>query len=260
MKKLSIFALFAAALLASCSSSDEPSLPSAEKLEKEAHIDFTYSRSLSSGFASATYKRSQYYLFDQSILTNGKWKYKDLTDYVGFSFSVPGVIVIQDGKAYTTYQMFSSSTGPTPIYYVWNALQYKRKDDKELCIASKFEVMEDGDGYKVTIGDATYELQGLTSTSFQLAHVSQYWGGESKQGGLFKEITVHEAVAHEGVAANVIEYETEKDLVKDIVEQARAEFGDVLDLNELYKGKVEYDEPSNYVIRLDDILKIYGVE
>lgn len=259
MKKFAFFAALAGMLVASCSS-DEPAVPSAEKLEKDASIDLTYSRSLSEGFSSATYKLSQWYLFDQNPLTKGKWVNKDLNGYLGFSFTVPSTIAIQNGKAYTTYNMFSSSIGPAPICYVWQALQYVNKDNKTLCIARHFEVVDDSDGYSVVIGDDTYELQGLTKDSFQLAYISNYFGGASGEGGLFKEITIHKAVAHEEISSNVLEYESEKELVKDIVEKARTQFGDILDLNELYKGKVEFDDPGQYVINLDDILKYYGVE
>lgn len=260
MEKLSLLSVLLATMLIVSCSSDEPSIPSTEKLESEATIDMAFSRSLTDGFTSATYELSEAYLFDQSILTNGNWVYVDLSDLAGHSIKAPSTIVIQDGKAHTTYSMFSSATGPTLIGSVWNALQYSKSEKKTLCLARKFELVESGGKFNVIIGNETFELQGLTKDSFQLAHISKYLGGESKQGGMHKEITIHRAVSHEDVSTNVVEYETETELIRDVVAQAKARFGNTLDLNELYKGFVIYDNPERYIINLDDVLKYYGIE
>lgn len=260
MEKLSLLSVLSAALLLASCSSDEPSIPSVEKLESEATIDMAFSRSLSDGFTSATYELSEAYLFDQSILTNGNWNYVDLTFLDGYSVTAPATIVLQDGKAYTTYSTFSSATGPTLIGTVWDALQYSKREKKTLCLARKFELVETDGKFNVIIGKATFELQGLTKDSFQLAHISKYLGGESKQGGFHKEITIHRAVSHEAVSPDVVEYETETELIKDVVAQAKARFGNTLNLNELYKGSVIFDNPERYVINLDNVLKSYGIE
>ena len=247
----------ATVLFASCSS-DEPALPSAERLERDASIDIQYSRALSGGLASATYKLSEYYVFDQSILTNGKWVYKDMSDYVGWSLCAPSTIIIEEGKVYTTYRTFNSTVGTTLIGQIWNAYLYTTKQKLTLCIARRFEINDEDNS--VFIGETPYIVQGATKDSFQLEHISQYDGGESGQGGYHKEITIHKAVSHQTIGNNILAFESEQELVKDVINRARAIFGDVVDLNDIYKGYVIYDEPERYIFNLDEVARHYGVE
>ena len=256
MKHIFFIVLFGLTLFTACSS-DEPNLPSADKLEQEAKFDVTFSQSLTTGMKSATYKKSEYYLFDQSRSTNGNWVYVDLRDICGWCAIAPSTIIIQEGKSYTPFKIFDSSTGPTPLGHIWNAYLYDTKQSLQLCLARNFAI-NDADN-TLTLGNTTFTVKGLTAGSFQLEYISSYLGGESNQGGKHKEITRYKAVSHSNVSDNILAYDTDKELIKDVIDRVRAHFGDVVDLNVVYSGKVIFDNPDKEIYNLDEVAAYYGV-
>lgn len=231
--------LVCAFTITSCSDADEP------------EFDKAYSRSLSDGTETITYEITSLQLFDMNPLTKGKWKEVDLMNYCGFTSSAPGSMIIQDGKIWTTYSTWSCVTGPTLIGQIWDAYIYSTKKKLRLFLSQKFEVNEENSSLK--IGHSLFTVNNINKTSLVLTHYSKYAGGESGEGGTHKEIARYKATASYGFDENSLTFDSEVDLMRGVIALAREQFGETIDLNKVYQGIVEFDNPDRYVLNLHDI-------
>lgn len=230
-------AVFACAAT-SCSEADEPT------------FDQKFSRSLSEGTAAVTYERTGLRLFDQNPLTNGKWKEVDLSDLYGWSATSSPTIIIQDGKIWTDYVMWYSHSGPTLIGRIWGAYLFSTKKDLNLYLSRKFEINEEDSS--IDINGNMFTVGHIDKTSFRLIHFSDYAGGESGKGGIHKEISDYKATASATIGSNVVAFDTEMELCRSVIDLAREHFGEIIDMNKVYAGLIEYTTPQNQFINLHD--------
>lgn len=232
------FAAVSALAMVSCSESDEPT------------FDKQYSRSLSDGTESAFYVCSSLNLYDQNPLTNGKWKKIDLSDYYGWSAVTPSEIIIHDGKIYTNYKTWSSSSGLSLIGRIWSAYLYSTKKDLKLSLSRKFAINDDDSS--LDLGYTTFTVGGIDKSSFQLIHFSKYVGGESQIGGTNKEIADYEAKPF-AETDNTLMFDTERELMQKVIDLAREHFGEILDCNKVYKGMIIFNDPESQIYNLHDV-------
>lgn len=254
MKNLSLL-IFFALLFASCSS-DEPVAP---MTVENAYFDKAYSTALINGKADAVFQWKEVRLYDQNSLTNGSWKEVDLTEYLGWSPSQPGVMIFEDGKLYTEYtEIFNLSSGPSALCRVWAVYEYATGQDFSLFLARAFRIDDDDNTIEISRHGLS-SIVGLSSGGFILEQISRYEGGESGNGGWHKEVTVYGAVKKENLDKNILSYETEQELVKAVIERVRSKFGDVVNLNSVYSGTIIFDRPDKQIYNLDEIAASYGV-
>lgn len=230
-------AVFACATT-SCSEADEPT------------FDKNFSRSLSDGTATVTYERTNVRLYDQSILTHGKWVEMDLSDYCGWEPTANSKLIIQDGKIWTDYKLFHLSTGPTLIGRIWRAYLYSTKQNLTLCLSRKFEIDEEKSS--IRLNKREFTVDHIDKNSLRLIYISEYAWGESHQGGLHKEISYYKATESTDIPDNLLAFETEEELQRYVIDKARAHFGEVIDFNKVYAGMIEYTTPEGRFINLHD--------
>ncbi|MCM1355551.1 MAG: hypothetical protein NC212_03990 [Staphylococcus sp.] len=232
-----VLAVTGGAAMTSCSDADEPV------------FDRNFSRSLTDGTESVTYKRKSLRLYDQNSLTNGKWKEVDLSEYCGWQPTSTETIIIQDGKAWTNYSTFSSASGPTLIGRIWNAYLYSTRQNLKLLLCRDFAINEEDN--TVVIDLAQFTVGHIDKSSFSLIYFSGYFGGESGKGGTHKEVSEYEAVAHNRIDDSVVAFDSEEQLLRGVIDLARQHFGDVIDLNKVYAGVAIFDRPESQIIDLD---------
>lgn len=251
MKKLQLFALLSIMLAAvACSSDhvDEPQIP----------YDKAYSRALSTGLENTTYTLCELTYYDKSSLTNNKWEYFDYREWCGTSNIAPNTITIQGGKLYTEYKLFSLSSGPSLIGNVWSAYKYSTGNKQTLYLAREFEINDEDNTLEIA-GHGTFTVLGVNQDGFEMETVYEYWGGKSGNGGHQKEVSRYRVAEHKTIE-NVLAFESEKDLVKSVIELAREKFGNIVDLNQIYYPNVIFDDYNAHVINLDYVAKYYGVD
>lgn len=239
---------FCGGVLSSCSGEDEPG----------AQLDVNFSRSLSDGSESVTYEMTDIELYDKNSLTNGRWKKVNLSELCGWESSCPSTIIIQDGKVYTNYKTFYSSTGPTLIGRIWNAYKYATGKNSRLFLARDFKINESDN--TIDIGGGIFTVEKVDKSRFRLIDYSEYAGGESGDGGYFKTVADYSSVAHQAIEREDLAFETVKELCQSVIDLARDEFGDVVDFNKIYSGHVIYDNPEANVIRLSEVEEILGLK
>ncbi len=245
MKHFRLLQLFSLALVAisacmitSCADADEP------------EFDKAFSRSLSEGREAVVYKTSSFRLFNLPNAT-GKWKEVDLSEYMGFEGVSPRYMIIQDGKISTNYRTWRSA-GPTLIGIIWEAYLHSTKGKQSLYLSRKFEINDEDSS--ISIDGRTFTVGYINKDSFRLIHLSEYAGGIENLGGTHKEVCDYKAAPAETInKEDMLVFETEKELMQGVINLAREHFGDTVDLNKVYSGLVEFDQPKRAIYNLDEV-------
>lgn len=229
------------AVLACGGCTDGPDLKG--KIDKSA-IDV-----LSRQGSVATYERVDVQLYNKDAWSKGKWEEVDLSDYVGWSPSLPATLVFQDGQLWRELQLFFS-WGPHVLSAPWNAYLRATGNKISLYTAPKFYYDEAEQTFDV--GDyANYDVIDFTDSKLTLSATSTYYGGRTGEGGEHLEMLsyrITDPVILDG--PDVKAFATTKEAYRYILDCAREEFGRYIDLNDIYYPSVIFDDP---IIDLDEI-------
>lgn len=233
MKKnslLTTLALMIASAMSGCSS-DEPNINIKNPLLPDDDYDSRAFTEMMSPTTDLTLTRKNVKTYSKDDYTNGKWEEYDWRDYDGASIPGPNLMVVKNGKIYTSPVLFTSATGPTALSTAIYLLQRTGKIDENrtLLVSRDFSLTENS----------------ITGNGGQHLYVMQY-----DQSGPFGD--------------NTYEFDSVEDLYAWAIDLFRERFGESVNRNYYLTGVI-LDNPIFTAQMIEDELdaflngKTYGI-
>lgn len=253
MKKIITISILLMSLFASCSDDPQPNdISNTDKYVVNGkivpgNINLQLLSRYSEGLTDATYTllrgtTTGHYYKNES--TNGNWvKYGNNIDGLG-SFN-PEVIVIKDGKCWATMESWSCSRGPSMFSIALELIDLSKHEDYYVLISKDLQI-DDADK-TLSIGKGKFGLLHADDNCLVLTKESKtlhYEDGnllESKhlQIGSFKLSAPFKTPT--GRITKI--FDTEEDAYDWIIALFREYFGESVDRNQFYGGRVIYTDP-----------------
>ncbi len=226
MKKLlTIFAVLFATMLVACSEENSPKMQGGIDV---SHIDY-----LSRDGSVSTYNLTG--IEEYSRTQNGEWTPIIRDEIVlGGDINFEETMSFQDGKLWRPVTLFSTSYGPFPVSDVWRAYCKVNGEDKDLYVAVRFEYDEQNKILKM--GDVNMQVMEFTENKLVLNY--EYNSGHNRDIGYFEKVT---PVRFDG--KNTLQFDNDYECYLYIAKKGREQFGRYINLNEVFKGLVIYDDP-----------------
>lgn len=244
-------ALGLAALVGMCACSNME-VPKIEEEVEEATPLQLFNKIAAGEKVTACYVRSDYHLFGNDERLGDKWEEVDLTELCGWSTSLPYRINIIDSQVSLPYKMDNLIDGGSPLSMAWVVYCIATNTNPQLCVLSDMEV--DRENKTVTIGAYTCAIENETETGFLLTYESPYWyhdnDGNSHEGTHREMLTYDQEVLDEATQENMWIYNSEYDLIVDLLARFRATFGDEVNLNTYLYPNIILDDP---IVNFDEL-------
>lgn len=250
MKKIITMSILLMSLFASCS--DEPQPNDISNTDKyvvngkivPGNINLQLLSRYSEGLTDATYTlcSTGHYYKDES--TDDNWeKYGDGVD--GLESFKPKIIVIKDGNCWTTMSSWSCALGPTMFSIALDLIDRGKHEDYYVLISKKLQI-DDADK-TLSIGKGKFGLLHADDNCLVLSEESKtlyYEDGNLLEGksmdiGSFKLSAPFETPT--GRITKI--FDTEEDAYDWIIALFREYFGESVDRNQFYGGRVIYTDP-----------------
>lgn len=249
--KLSAMAFFIAlSLFASCSDDPQPNdISNTDKYVVNGkivpgNINLQLLSRYSEGLTDATYTlcSTGHYYKDES--TDDNWeKYGDGVD--GLESFSPAIIVIQNGNCWTTMKWLYSASGPTMFSIALELIDLGKHEDYYVLISKKLQI-DDADK-TLSIGKGKFGLLCADDNHLVLSKESKtlhyedgnLLEGKSLQIGSFKLSAPFETPTDRITKI----FDTEEDAYDWIIALFREYFGESVDRNQFYGGRVIYTDP-----------------
>lgn len=262
------FLIPAMVLMSACTSDDEPvNLPQGETevtqgINSFAKISDLYQPvhtellgSLLAGKEAMTFTRNGwevYNRYDDDV----KYEYFDMTGWYGFSSNMPKEIIFSEGAVWAPYSTFSSSFGPNKFGTAWDA--YKKVTGVRASLYVGRDFAYDGSNRKVTFLGREFDMLLFNRNSFVLAENQPCYQScpeenRMKEGDEF-EITAYKRTADVAMLEpGAIGFNSNAEVMAYIIEKCREQFGEVINLNEIYAPDAIFDNPYIYIKDLEDL-------
>lgn len=242
--------------IASCSDMEIPEIEAIgdnnESLEEEAASFHMFKKIAAGEKVTACYGMAHYQLFQNDERLGDKWEEVDFEDYCGWQSSLPYKINIIDSRVSLPYRMGDIVTGGSLLGWSWIIYCKVTDTHPELCIMSDMQV--DEQNMTVTIGNLCCSIEAETPSGFRLIHDSSYWyhgnDGNVHQGTNREKFAYNQQPLDNAAQENIWIYESEYDLIVDLLSKFRATFGDEVDLNEYLYPNVILDDP---IVNFNDL-------
>lgn len=247
LKKLRVFTLAAAvsSLCFSCSS-DSPEFPDAPNLE--------YIGTIARSAENVTYKFSKWRFFRKPAATN-KWNEEDISKWCGLSASVPDMVIFNQGRVWTPVELFSLNFGPSPFALPWSA--YKKvtnQPDLKLYVSIDFDY--NADERSMNIAGVKYDVLKFERSEIVLSYCCHFDGGEDGKGG--EHMDWYYLIPTAPVEINQekdLGFDNELDAYAYILKCAREQFGNMINMNDIYSPYVILDNPYVDLDKLEEYLE-----
>ncbi len=232
--------------LTGCSDDNDILMPENEVDE----LDLNRIQTITEGLESALYQRDSFSFYDLSYASNNGWVEQDWNKWVGLSVPGPGCFAIHDGRTWLPVDMGSScSKGPSKLDVAFSAYRAITGFTKAFYVSTITEF--DVENKLFLIVNWTFDLKSVTDNSLKICHIKEYAGGEGGKGGKHKFVIKY---AHRNLnqpALNkMLFYDTDLDAKLAMLEMLRTKFGDEININNCYGGRVILNDP---IIKLSDI-------
>ena len=263
-----IFLLLSISLITACSNDDEPSnLPSGATEVTKGISSFTslselyqpvHSEllgTLLSGKEAMTFNRNgweMYHRYDNDV----KYEYFDMTGWYGFASTMPKEIIFSEGKVWAPYSTFSSAFGPSKFGMAWDA--YKKVSGVTASLYVGHDFKYDESNRKITFLGRSFDMLLFNRNSMVMAENQPSYQAcpeenRMKEGEAF-EITAYERTADVALLEpGAIGFASNAEVMAYIIGKCREQFGEVINLNEVYAPNVILDDP---YICIEDLEKL----
>ncbi len=262
MKKnslLTTLALMIASAMSGCSS-DEPNINIKNPLLPDDDYDSRAFTEMMSPTTDLTLTRKNVKTYSKDDYTNGKWEEYDWRDYDGASIPGPNLMVVKNGKIYTSPVLFTSATGPTALSTAIYLLQRTGKIDENrtLLVSRDFSLTENS----ITVNGTTLHIKNLKGNKLWLSLVSDFYGGRTGNGGQHLYVMQYDQSGPFG--DNTYKFDSVEDLYAWAIDLFRERFGESVNRNYYLTGVI-LDNPIFTAQMIEDELdaflngKTYGI-
>lgn len=232
-------ALLSAMTLTSCSSDDAP----------KATFDEEFATQLSRGEKTVCYQTTAIEQWNEKA--DGSYEQVNLNDLSGFESLTPGTIIVQDGKAIAELELMRSS-GPDAIALPLSA--YQKATGKAFKVFLSSDVSLSADNKKLSIGEYESKVLEINDGGMKLETHCDYWDPEDN----YEKRDAYQVTTYQTVAFTPIDFERQlicsdrKDAYRKIIALCREQFGNTINLNEVFAPEIQFDNP---IIDLDELEK-----
>ncbi|MCM1005962.1 MAG: hypothetical protein NC402_06685 [Prevotella sp.] len=244
---LVIVVIFATIGISSCTK-DEPEQNMEQKKDAITRIS-------NSGQAIA-FKCNKWVVYHRDERTN--WKDVNIMGkgYYGLEPILPDLIVFKEGKIMVPLKTFTLANGPHRLIQPWSIYCKLTGTPTTLYLANAALYDE---GKKLKVGDCYCDVKKISDNELVLIRESPYWYadpmnpgfGKPMKDGISTEVDTYQRIDTEDIDfSKYLCYETERELVVDVIAKMRAYFGESLDLNKYLAPNIILDEP---IINFDDL-------
>lgn len=239
MKKSFIFTLLAAVALTSCTSDKEP----------QAVFDEEFATQLSRGEKTVCYQITDIETWEEKA--DGSFEQVNLNDWDGFESLTPGTIIVQDGKAIAELELMRSS-GPDAIALPLSA--YQKATGRAFMVFLSTDISLSADNKKLSIGEYESKVLEINDGGMKLETHCDYWDPEDN----YEKRDAYQVTTYQTVAFTPIDFERQllcsdrKDAYRKIIALCREQFGNTINLNEVFAPEIQFDNP---IIDLDELEK-----
>lgn len=192
-------------------------------------------------------------LFQNDARTDFEWEEVDLTDYAGFSISLPYTIQISEGYTWSEYSLFDVTMGPNPLYMPWKIYCSKTGHSDQLFIISNMGY--DEENQQLTIGDKSCHVESLEGDCITLSYESPYYyhSGDTSATGTDKQLIKYKLgdLSIED-KDSVLYFKSERELFRTLIDTLREYFGNEFNMNKYLYPKITLDSP---MVNFDEIEK-----
>lgn len=194
------------------------------------------------------FSKKQSEIYDKDGLSGWEWELRSEV-YAGANTGLPDAIVFVNGECCVPFQLWRCS-GPHPLALAWNAYQTVKGKSIGLLLGREFKLTGD-DSRNFMIGDRTYVIECMSHNKFTLSYQSTFSGGRTGNGGETLELAryVENAKAFDQ-NENVLVFKSERELCIHVIALLREQFGEEINLNDIYSPEIIYDEP---IIRISEL-------
>ncbi len=201
------------------------------------------------------FSKKQSETYQNDGLSGGKWELMEDV-YDGVDTSLPKAIVFVYGECCVPFQLWRNS-GPHPLALAWDAYQAVVGRSISLLLGCEFKLTGD-DGRNFMIGDRTYAIECMSHNKFTLSYRSTFLGGRTGNGGETLELAryVENAKAFD-LEENVLVFRSEREMCIHVIALLREQFGEEINLNDIYSPEIIYDEP---IIRISELEHQLGLK
>lgn len=205
-------------LLASCSSNDEPKWE-----DKYPDVDQQVVNSLKNKSNSMFLSNIKIDFFERED-KDSEWQ-SSTSSSIGHDYG-PGRIYISEGKVVVPISVLTSSMGPNLIKTsdAWSAYKYVTKSKESFYLYTTFE--PNMDDMTLRMDDRTYIIEAFSDSKVVISDMTD----ENHKGTL----TYTVSDLPEENESDPVAFSSRKEVYQYIIEKARGQFGDVIDLNEVY--------------------------
>lgn len=172
-----------------------------------------------------------------------EWEKVNLEELDGWSACTPSNLIIDKGVGHVPASFFCCANGLDPFYILWDS--YVRKTHPQYIYLDK-ELSYNPESNLLKVGDMEYEVLEFNAKSVVLCHNSDYAGGSSGKGGTYREIRRYmrdDSIEIDG--ENNRSFATMFEIYHFFIDRAREQFGERININEIYYGIAQY--PNDYI-------------
>jgi hypothetical protein len=203
--------------------------------------DFSSLRKASNGTISISYTSSDFSLYQKDKYTDNEWTEINLYEIDGWERVSPRTINIKDGRSWTSYKMFSASSGPNELYMPWLAYCKVTGETKSLYVATPIQL--DEEAYTISMNGKTFYVLEASEDSFKLSYKSTYSYSDGEVGNQLEVSTYQKGVLDDIDESNILWYDSERALITDICAKIKNKFGNQFNLNDYLAPDIILDDP-----------------
>lgn len=204
------------------------------------------------GEESAIYEFESRRTFISDELSDGKWV--DATDMVrDYTSPIPASMVFTDGYCFIPFELLE----PHPLYMPWRAYIEVTGKYVELMLYAEFGMSEDN--RLLDIAGNEYSIESLSDDAMTISRRLSYVGGRTpgKEGVSLYVQTFRKEHFSQAFYDETLRFKSEHELYEHVISLLRAEFGDVIDLNEVFYPSAIFDDP---IVNIADLAAELGVQ
>lgn len=258
-KMLAMMLCIAQSLLSSCSDAPQPNdISNPDKYVVNGKIvpgdiNLQLMSRYSEGLTDATYTLCKTGWYYKKESTNGNWvKYGDGVE--GLDSFRPQIIVIKDGNCWTTMASWSCALGPTMFSIALELIDRGKHEDYYVLISKKLQI--DDTDKTLSIGKGKFGLLCADDNHLVLSNeettIQRQDGnlleGKRLQIGSFKLSAPFETPTDRITKI----FDTEEDAYDWIIALFREHFGESVDRNQFYGGRVIFTDP---IFGVEDLIR-----